>query len=404
MRLGLTVSAGGHVGLLVLAAVGLPALYEPPPPVVRPIPVEVRIVGERSVAKGRLLPEAREVASVRPSDRAPGKSAEVRPPPPQERRAAPTPERRTEPEKPDKAVPVPERQAEPLPERRSVSERSRRAASASERRPDAPVPIGEAAPPPERTSAPSPKRETAAVRERPPARPDPKRSARKVEERKSASEPVRGPVPPKRVAAVSPPERAARPPQRTQRPPRTRRSEQPADRKPDAPAPARTDVAPPARPPRASARSGPAQARPPVRPVPSKDRRDRAELAALASAARAGELDSLRGAVADAPGTEAAFTGSDIDRLMTQIGGCWRIIEGLRDSDRHVVTLHVELGRDRRISSIRSVDPGEGQGYRAAEERARRALRDPDCERLNVPDGKFEAWRSLELRFDPSRL
>ena len=242
------------------------------------------------------------------------------------------------------------------------------------------------------------------MRERPPTRPDPKQSARKVEERKSASQPVRGPVPPKRVAAVRPPERAVRPPQHPQRPPRTRRSEQPADRKPDAPAPARRDVAPPVRPPRASARSSPAQARPPVRPVPSKDRRDRAELAALASAAQASELDSLRGAVADAPGTEAAFTGSDIDRLMTQIGGCWRIIEGLRDSDRHVVTLHVELGRDRRISRVRSVDPGEGQGYRAAEERARRALRDPDCERLNVPDGKFEAWRSLELRFDPSRL
>ena len=52
----LLISALAHIGVIVLAAVGLPVLHDPPDPVEVPIPVTVTMVSERTEAKAPLPP------------------------------------------------------------------------------------------------------------------------------------------------------------------------------------------------------------------------------------------------------------------------------------------------------------------------------------------------------------
>ncbi|MYE01091.1 MAG: hypothetical protein F4Y03_07385 [Alphaproteobacteria bacterium] len=179
-----------------------------------------------------------------------------------------------------------------------------------------------------------------------------------------------------------------------------------------------SDPKPPPLPPRApqqQARTKPPPKPPEPAPEPAplpqaapKDLPD--ELAALRKATRADDLDTLRSAVSDkmpAPNEEAeeaVFTVSEKHRLFRQLARCWHTIPGLAPSERHIVVLKVELGADRRVTSVEAVDGKSSRSYRAARERAERALRHPFCEQLDVPPGKMALWKSLTLRFDPHRM
>ena len=323
----LVLSALVHVGLLVLAAVGLPALHDPPDPFERMAPVTVTVVSERTEAKAP-LPEPEPAAAEPPPVEAPPPEP-LKPEEPAAAALAPEPPK---PEPPPPEPPKPEHPAAAAP---------------------APEPPKPEPPPPE-----PPKPEQPAVAARAPEPPPPAPLP-------PASDPKPPPLPPR-----PPPQQA-----RAKAPP-----------KPPDPAP-----------------------RPP--PLPQAAPRDPAdELAALRRAARGGDLDKLRSALASrapAAGEEAAeavFTLSEKQRLFGQLSRCWQTIPGLAPSERHVVVLRVELGPDRRVASVKAVGGQGSRSYRAALERARRALRHPFCEQLDVPPGKMALWRSLTLEFDPRQL
>ena len=300
----LLLSALAHIGLLVLAAVGLPALHDPPDPFETAIPVTVTVVSARTEAKAPLPPEA-------PPEPVEPKQADAAPPPDE----APPPE----PPKPEEPVETAALAPEPSP-------------------PPPPEPEPEVAPLP-----PEPQPEPPASDPKPPPLPQ-----------RPPQQQARAKAPPK------PPEAAPEPP----------------------PLP----------------RAAPAE--PPD------------ELAALRKAASGNDLDKLRSALADrtpapAPSEEAeeaVFTVSEKHRLFRQLSRCWQTIPGLAPSERHVVVLQVELGPDRRVTAVEAVDGKAGHSYRAARERAERALRHPFCEQLDVPPGKMALWKSLTLRFDPHRM
>ena len=311
----LLLSALAHIGLLVLAAVGLPALHDPPDPFEMAVPVTVTMVSERTEAKAPL-------------------------PPPE-----PLP-----PEAPPEPEPV---AAEPPPVETPPIETP----PADPPKPEEPVEVAALAPEP-------PKPE--------PLPPEP--------------EPVAAPLPP------SPPEPKPEPPA--------------SDPKP-APLPQR----PPQQQARAKAPPKPPEPAPDPPPLPQiapKDPPD--ELAALRKAASGNDLDKLRSALANKTpvpveeAEEAVFTVSEKHRLFRQLSRCWQTIPGLAPSERHVVVLQVELGSDRRVTSVKAVDGQSSRSYRAAQERARRALGHPFCEQLDVPQGKMALWKSLTLRFDPHRM
>ena len=294
------VSALAHIGLMVLAAVGLPALHDPPDPFETAVPVTVTVVSERTEAKAPLPPEPPEpepvAAEPPPAPEEPVETAALAPEPPQ-----PEPQPLPEPEPP--APPEPEPAAAPLP-------------------PDPPEP-------------------------EPPA-----------------SDPKPAPLP--------------------QRPPQQQARAKPPPKPPE-PAPD-----------------------PPPLPRAAPDPPD--ELAALREAAREDDLDALRSALDKRPpaptehAEKAVFTVSEKHRLFRQLARCWHTIPGLAPSERHVVVLQVEIGADRRVTSIEAIDGKTSRSYRAARERAERALRHPFCEQLDVPSGKMALWKSLTLRFDPHRM
>lgn len=318
----LILSALAHIGLLILAAVGLPALHDPPDPFEMAVPVTVTMVSERTEAKAPL-------------------------PPPE-----PLP-----PEAPPEPEPV---AAEPPPVETPPIETP----PADPPKPEEPVEVAALTPEPPKPEPLPPEPE--------PLPPEP--------------EPVAAPLPP------SPPEPEPEPPA--------------SDPKP-APLPQR----PPQQQARAKAPPKPPEPAPDPPPLPQiapKDPPD--ELAALRKAASGNDLDKLRSALANKTpvpaeeAEEAVFTVSEKHRLFRQLSRCWQTIPGLAPSERHVVVLQIELGPDRRVTSVKTVDGQSSRSYRAAQERARRALGHPFCEQLDVPPGKMALWKSLTLRFDPHRM
>ncbi len=302
----LLISALAHIGLLVLAAVGLPALHDSPDPVEVPIPVTVTAVSERTEAKAPLPP------------------AEPLPP--------------EAPPEPEPAV------AEPPPVEAPPTE----------------------APPPEELM------QVAALAPEPPE-PEPP----------PLPEPVAAPLPPE--PEPEPPAPDPKPAPVPQRPPQQQARMKPSPKPPQ-----------------------PTPEPPPLPEAAPEDPPD--ELAALRKAARADELDKLRTALTDKTpparehAEEAVFTVSEKHRLFRQLSRCWQTIPGLAPSERHIVVLQVALGPDRRVTSIETVDGKSSRSYRAARERAERALRHPFCEQLDVPQGKMALWKLLTLRFDPHRM
>ena len=334
MQAGLIVSALAHVGLLLLAMIGLPALHSPSEPLEMAIPVTIAMVA-RPVAAPAPPPEQSE-----PPDPAPAEGAPPEPPPPVE---APPP---VETPPPQVETPPPEPPEPPKPAE---------------------------APPPEKPV------ELAALPPEPP--------------------PPETPPP----AEPEPPPRAEPPPPAEPEPP-PKAEPEPPPKEPEPPPLPQAAPEPPKEPEKA-----PESAPPPAPPV-AAPREPPDELAALRQAARADELSELRDAVTgdarDAPEetSEPAFTASEVQRLFRQLAGCWQTIPGLAISERHVVVLQVRLGPDRRVQSMRTVNAGSSPSYRAARERAERALRHPRCEQLQVPLDKFAHWQSLELRFDPRQM
>ena len=308
----LLVSALAHIALLILAAVGLPALHDPPDPVEVPIPVSVTMVAERTEAKGPLPPVETPPPEAPPEPPEPEPVA-VEPPP-----AEPPPPEPPKPEKPVEVAALAPEPPKPEP-------------------PPEPEPVPVAAPlPPE------------------PPKPEP-----------PAADPKPAPLP-------------QRPPQQQAR------------------------AKPPSKPPE------PAPEPPPLPQAAPEDPPD--ELAALRKAAQPNDLDALRSALsARTPvlreeAEKPVFTVSEKHRLLRQLSRCWQTIPGLAPSERHVVVLQVELGPDRRVISVEAIDEKSSRSYRAARERAERALSHPFCEQLDVPAGKMALWKSLTLRFDPNRM
>ncbi len=304
-QLTLIVSALAHIGLLILAAIGLPALSDPPDPLENEVRVMARVVSERSEAKAPLPPEE--------------------PPAPETPPAPPEPE-------PVAAKPPP---VDPPP-----------------------VEPPPAEPPPEEPV------EVAALTPEPPK-----------------------PEPPKPEPLPEPPVAAPKPPPPPQEPP-----------------PEPTQAKPPPKPPEPAPKPAPA-------PKPPPD-----ELAALRKAAAPprDDLDTLRSALPDRTPVPASaeeaedlvFTVAEKQRLGRQLTRCWQTIPGLAPSARHVVMLQVALSPDGRVTSIEAIDAKSGRSYRAARERAERALRHPFCEQLDLPPAKMALWlrEPLTLEFDPRQM
>ena len=128
---------------------------------------------------------------------------------------------------------------------------------------------------------------------------------------------------------------------------------------------------------------------------PPKPRKDEDDPADEASAAP------------DAP-LSAQLTTSQIDTIRQQFERCWNVPAGARDAQDLQVEIKVEMSPDGTVANAKIVDRGGRYGsdsfWTAAADSALRAVRAPDCAKLNVPPDKYDVWKNLDLFFDPKDL
>ncbi len=101
------------------------------------------------------------------------------------------------------------------------------------------------------------------------------------------------------------------------------------------------------------------------------------------------------------------LTMSEADALRYQLASCWNIPIGAMDAENLVVEILATVGPDRVVKTTEIVDKGrynQDPFYRTAAESARRALLNPRCSPLAVPEDKYELWKTMRIRFNPKEM
>lgn len=96
------------------------------------------------------------------------------------------------------------------------------------------------------------------------------------------------------------------------------------------------------------------------------------------------------------------LTISQEDALRRQIEQCWNIPTGARDAQDMIVEVHIVVNPDRTVQSAEVIGGNMSDPfYRAAAESAKRAILNPKCSPLQLPEGREADWHEMTLRFNP---
>ena len=99
-------------------------------------------------------------------------------------------------------------------------------------------------------------------------------------------------------------------------------------------------------------------------------------------------------------GAAAQLSQTEIDALRGQIQRCWNPPVGTSDARDLIVRVRLTLNQDGSLAGQPMVtDRGGGSTYQIAAEAAMRAIR--RCAPYTLPAAKYEAWRDVEVTFDP---
>ena len=102
-----------------------------------------------------------------------------------------------------------------------------------------------------------------------------------------------------------------------------------------------------------------------------------------------------------------ALSISEQDALRQQLAGCWNINPGLRDAQDLAVEIKVKVNPDRTVASAEVVDTGRYNSdtfFRTMADSALRAVRNPLCSPLRLPENKYNLWRDMTVVFDPKEM
>lgn len=99
----------------------------------------------------------------------------------------------------------------------------------------------------------------------------------------------------------------------------------------------------------------------------------------------------------------AALTLSEMDALRAQMQRCWNPPIGLAAGDELVVIVQIRLAPDGSVVNIDQVGAQNvGRLYDVAADAARRAVL--QCQPYRLPTSKYDAWKDVQVRFDPRDL
>jgi colicin import membrane protein len=99
-------------------------------------------------------------------------------------------------------------------------------------------------------------------------------------------------------------------------------------------------------------------------------------------------------------GTASQLSQTEIDALRGQIQRCWNPPVGVSDARDLIVRVRLTLNQDGSLAGQPMVTDHSGAGnFQIAAEAAMRAIR--RCAPYTLPAAKYEAWRDVEVTFDP---
>jgi len=109
-------------------------------------------------------------------------------------------------------------------------------------------------------------------------------------------------------------------------------------------------------------------------------------------------------ATSQASSLSSRLSISEEDALRRQISSCWNIDPGMRDAQTMVVEVTIDVNPDRTVQNAEIVDKSRYASdsfFRAAADRAVRALHNPRCSPLELPADKYDQWKHIHFTFDP---
>ncbi|MEK9673473.1 MAG: hypothetical protein VW268_13395 [Rhodospirillaceae bacterium] len=86
---------------------------------------------------------------------------------------------------------------------------------------------------------------------------------------------------------------------------------------------------------------------------------------------------------------------------------CWGQEAGAKDAGKLKVELRLFMQPDGTVVKFEVLNAGQALGnryYRAALERAQRAVLNPRCQPFDLPVDKYNEWKTLKMNFDPSEM
>jgi hypothetical protein len=112
-----------------------------------------------------------------------------------------------------------------------------------------------------------------------------------------------------------------------------------------------------------------------------------------------------KSAPADTIGNE--LTGTDIDLLNRHMRRFWNMPSGHKKAHNIVVEVELVIRKDGTVEQAKIVDQKRlrtDQEFRIAAECSLRAVLDPECSPLPLPEHKYEQWKHMIFVFDPSEM
>jgi len=121
-----------------------------------------------------------------------------------------------------------------------------------------------------------------------------------------------------------------------------------------------------------------------------------------APAARSEET-AAHSSAGDPRGLDDRMSISELDALRMQVSRCWSPPVGVRGASDLAVRLRLALNADGTLSRPPEVlTTGSGLAFLAAADSARRAVL--RCQPYELPSDKYEAWRDINMNFDPRQM
>ncbi len=110
----------------------------------------------------------------------------------------------------------------------------------------------------------------------------------------------------------------------------------------------------------------------------------------------------------DAPQAEYV-TANELNALANQLISCWQIPIGAKNVNDMVVKVRIWANADRTVKRVEIEDKlraASDPAFRALAESAKRAVLDPFCSPLDIPEEKYNVWKDqyIVVPFDPSRV